>query len=188
MFFIWTNFNPLNIKNLFCQFGWNWPSGSGEEDFLNFVNVFSLFHTSLTLKNGGPFIWTNVSPYYPRIHCAKFGWNDPMILEKKIFLISSTYFRYFLIISPRKRAGPWFEQTWIPFTQGCIVSILVEFFFFNLKRRFFNFVNVLTLFHNYLPLEKGGAIHLKKNPVYPLHPRMLCVKFDRWAKNVIVYL
>ena len=27
-------------------------------------------------------------------------------------------------------------------------------------RRFLNFVNVFSLFHNYLPLEKGGALHL----------------------------
>ena len=43
------------------------------------------------------------------------------------------------------------------------------------RRRFFNFINVLLLFHNYLPLEKGGALHLNLNP---LHLRMLCAKFD----------
>ena len=36
--------------------------------------------------------------------CFKFGWNWPMVLEKKIFLISSMYFPYFVIISPWKRA------------------------------------------------------------------------------------
>ena len=30
------------------------------------------------------------------------------------------------------------------------------------KRRFLNFVNVFSLFRNYLPLEKGGALHLNK--------------------------
>ena len=30
------------------------------------------------------------------------------------------------------------------------------------RRGLFNFVNVFSLFHNYLPLEKGGALHLKK--------------------------
>ena len=30
------------------------------------------------------------------------------------------------------------------------------------RRRFSNFVNVFSLFRNYLPLEKGGALHLKK--------------------------
>ena len=31
-----------------------------------------------------------------------------------------------------------------------------------LRRRFLNFVNVFSLFRNYLPLEKGGAFHLNK--------------------------
>ena len=30
------------------------------------------------------------------------------------------------------------------------------------RRRFLNYVNVFSLFHNYLPLEKGGALHLNK--------------------------
>ena len=33
------------------------------------------------------------------------------------------YFRYIKIISGR---GPSFDQTWIPFTQGCFVPTLVE--------------------------------------------------------------
>ena len=56
-------------------------------------------------KKVGPFIWTNLSPHHQRMHYAKFGrnwssgsWED--------FLISPMYFRYFVIISPRKKAGP----------------------------------------------------------------------------------
>ena len=30
------------------------------------------------------------------------------------------------------------------------------------RRRFSNFVNIFSLFLNYLPLEKGGALHLNK--------------------------
>ena len=30
------------------------------------------------------------------------------------------------------------------------------------RRRFLNFVNVFSLFHNYLPQEKGGVLHLNK--------------------------
>ena len=29
--FIWTNLNPLHPRMLCAKFGWNWPSGSGEE-------------------------------------------------------------------------------------------------------------------------------------------------------------
>ena len=31
------------------------------------------------------------------------------------------------------------------------------------RRRFLNCVNVFSLFRNYLPLEKGGVLHLNKN-------------------------
>ena len=31
--FIWTNLNPHDPRMLCAKFGWNWPSGSGEEDF-----------------------------------------------------------------------------------------------------------------------------------------------------------
>ena len=30
-FFIWRNLNPLHQRMLCAKFGWNWPSGSGEE-------------------------------------------------------------------------------------------------------------------------------------------------------------
>ena len=30
--FIWTNLNSLDPRMLCAKFGWNWPSGSGEED------------------------------------------------------------------------------------------------------------------------------------------------------------
>ena len=55
-----------------------------------------------------------------------------------------------------------FEQNWIPFTEGCFVPSLVEIDPVLMRRRFFNFVNVFLLFHNYLPLEEGGALHLNK--------------------------
>ena len=31
--FIWTNLNPLHTRMHCAKFGWNWPCGSGEEDF-----------------------------------------------------------------------------------------------------------------------------------------------------------
>ena len=36
------------------------------------------------------------------------------------------YFCYFVIFTPGKEQGSSFEQTWIPFTQGCFVPSLVE--------------------------------------------------------------
>ena len=50
---------------------------------------------------------------------------------------------------------------WIPFIQWCFVPWLklAQWFW---RGGFFNFFNVFLLFHNYLPLENGGALHLKK--------------------------
>ena len=49
----------------------------------------------------------------------------PVILEK-IFLISSLYFHYFVIISPWRRCGTSFEQIGISFTQGWFEPSVVE--------------------------------------------------------------
>ena len=112
--FIWIKLNPLHPRMLCAKFGWNWPSGSGEED-----NVFQLFRNYLPLEKGGLFIWTNLNPLHTRMLCAKFGWNWPSGSGED-FLISSMFFpplfRTYVIISPWKRAGPSFEQTWFPFT------------------------------------------------------------------------
>ena len=35
---------------LCAKFGWNWPSGSGEEEIFNFINIFWLYHNYLPLK------------------------------------------------------------------------------------------------------------------------------------------
>ena len=51
--FIWTNLSTHHPRMHCAMFGWNWPSGSGEEDFFNFVNVFLLFHNYLPLEKGG---------------------------------------------------------------------------------------------------------------------------------------
>ena len=69
---IWRNLNPLHPKMHCAKFGWNWPSGSEEEEIFNFVNVFSLFRN---LEKSGALIWTNLNPLYQRMLFAKFGWN-----------------------------------------------------------------------------------------------------------------
>ena len=49
-----------------------WLSGSGEEDFLNFVNLFSLFLNYLPLEKGRA------------LHLNKFESPSPKVLEKKL--------------------------------------------------------------------------------------------------------
>ena len=75
--FIWTNLNPLHPRKLCAKFSWNWPSGSGEEDFLISSMYFRYFLIISPWKRAGPFIWTNLNLLHPRMLCAKFGWNWP---------------------------------------------------------------------------------------------------------------
>ena len=98
--FVWTNLNPLHPRMLFTKFGWNWPRGSGEEDFLILSMYFHYFVIISPWKKVGPFIWTNLNSIHPRMLCAKFGWYWHSGSGEEDFLISSMYFHYFVIISP----------------------------------------------------------------------------------------
>ena len=91
---------------LCAKIGWNWLSGSGKETFLISSMYFGYFIIIFPWERAGPFIWTNLNSLYPRMLCAKFGWNWPSGSGEEDFLVLSMYFRYFLIISPWKRAGP----------------------------------------------------------------------------------
>ena len=90
--FIWINLNPLHPRMLCAKFSWNWPSGSGEEDFLISSMFFPpLFRTYVIIspwKRAGLFIWINLNPLYPRLLCANLVEIGSVVLEKKIF-----YFR-----------------------------------------------------------------------------------------------
>ena len=72
---IWTNLNPLHPRMLFAKFDWNWPSGSGEEDYLILSMCFRYFVIISPWKRAGPFIWTNFNPLHPKMLCAKF-WSS----------------------------------------------------------------------------------------------------------------
>ena len=78
---IWINFKPLYQRLHCAKFGWNWPSGSGE-DFLISSMYFCYFVIIYPWKRAGPFIRRNLNPLHPRMHCAKFE-IGPVFLEKK---------------------------------------------------------------------------------------------------------
>ena len=114
--------------------------------------------------------------------CAKFGWNRPSCSGEEDFYISSMYLGYFRIISSQKRAGPLIWTNLTPLHPRMLCSK------FGWKwpsdsgdEYFLNFVNVFSLFPNYLPLEKVGAIHLNKLES-PLHQDWLCQVWFKLAQ------
>ena len=104
--FIWTNLNPLHPRMICGKFGWNWPSGSGKDDFSNSLMYFCNFVIISPWKRAEPFIWTNLNHLYIRMIYAKFDWNWPSGSGEEDFSNLFMYFRYFIIISPWKRAEP----------------------------------------------------------------------------------
>ena len=68
-----------------------------------------------------------------------------------------------LLATLGREQGPSFERTWMPFIQGCFVPSFVEIGPVRRKRLPWeeDFVNVLLLFCNYLPLEKGVGSSFK---------------------------
>ena len=120
-----------------------------------------------------------LSPFHLRMLYAKFGWNWPNGSAEEDFHISSMYFCSFVIISPSKKAGPFIWMTLNPLhpRMPCAklpgTLKLAQWF---LRRRFSYMVNVFPLLHYHLPLEKGGPFIWTN--LNPLHPRMLCAKFD----------
>ena len=83
---------------------------------------------------------------------------------------------YFVINSPWQRVGPFI---WINFTQGCFVLSIVEIGRQVLERKIFKLVNVFSLFHYYLPLEKGMALYLNKHEL-PSLKDTLCQVWMNW--------
>ena len=116
------------------------------------------------------FIWTYLNPLHPRMLCAKFGWNWPSV-SWKLFLISLIFFLpffffffcYLVIISPWKRAGPF---TWTNLNSNDPRLHCAKFGWnwpcASGEEDFLNFVNLFSLFGNYLLLEKGRALYFNK--------------------------
>ena len=78
----------------------------------------------LTLKIYWFFIWRNLYPLHPTEGCfvprlVKIGSN---FLEKRIFLTSSMYFRYFKLISPWKRVGSFIWRNLNPLHPGILCA------------------------------------------------------------------
>ena len=110
-------------------------------------------------KSAWPFIGTNLKPLHPRMLCAiSLVEIGTIVLEKKICQCIFAFYNFLplekgvalhlkKIESPSSKDA--FIQVWLKLVPWC-------------WRRFLNFINVFTLFHDYLSLEKGMDLHLKR--------------------------
>ena len=86
-----------------------------------------------------------------------------VVLEKKIFEFRQCICAISLLSPLGKERGPSFEQLESPSPKDALCQVRLKLAQWFWRRRFLNFVNVFSLFRYYLPLEKGGALHLKKH-------------------------
>ena len=73
--------------------------------------------------------------------------------------------------------GALFEQTWIPFTQGCFVQILVKIGQVVQKKDIFELRQCIFTISLLSRLENGHGFWFLWTNLNPIHPRMLCLKF-----------
>ena len=107
-----------------------------------------------------PFIWTNLSPLHLRMLCPKFGWN-----WHSGFGEDFKYHQCILanITSPLKKGMALHLNKLESLSlKNVLCPIRLKLAQWFCRKIFLNFLNVFSLFHNYLPLEKSLALHLKK--------------------------
>ena len=94
-----------------------------EEIFFSVVLL--LFCYFLHMKKGMILHYLKLNSFCMQIHCAKFGWIDPVLLGKKTFKFCQYNF-VILFLSPFvKGLSTSSEQSWTPFIQGflCVVCL-----------------------------------------------------------------
>ena len=109
-------------------------------------------------KKGGALHLNNLeSPTTKDALCQVWLKNGPVEL-----LNLSIYLRFFVIISPLERVGPSFEQTWIPYAQGCIVPSLVEIGPVVPEKKIFKISQCISLFRYHLLLGIGRGLSFEQ--------------------------
>ena len=116
---IWKNSNLLYPRLLFAKLGWNWPSGSIEEEILNFINIFSQFHNYLPLEKSGALHLKKLeSPlpkdalcqvcsklakwFWRRLKCEKITTTTTMTMDNGLILIRKAHLSLWLTVGELK--------------------------------------------------------------------------------------
>ena len=95
--------------------------------------------------------------------CAKFDLMiGPVILEKKIFKFRQCILLLRNNLPLEKGKALRLNKHESPSPKDAMCQIWLNLTQRFWRRRFLNFVNVFSLFRNYLPLEKSMALHLNK--------------------------
>ena len=99
----------------------------------------------------------------PNVLCVKFNWNWHGGAWEEYLKILSTYFWYYLIISPWEKAWPFSWRNLNPLLSRLLCAKFGWNWHSGSREEYFKFHQcILAIFGYYLPFEKAGALHLKK--------------------------
>ena len=131
--------------------------------FLNFINVFSLFCNYLILEKGGTLYLNKIESPLPKDALCQVWLKLAQWFWRRIF------FYFFNVFSPFRNYLPLekcralhLKKLESPSPEDALYEFWSKLARWFWRRRFLNFINVFSLFHNYLPLENGGALYLNK--------------------------
>ena len=128
--------------------------------FFKFVNVFLQFRNYLPLESGGALHLNKFESPLPKDDLCQVWLKMAQWFWRRRFLIFVNVFSQLCNYLPLEKAGALhLNKLESPSPKDALCQFwlkLVQWFF----RSFLNFVDVILLFHNYLPLEKGRALHL----------------------------
>ena len=109
------------------------------------------------------FIWTNLKSLHQRMFCDIYKVCLILALwfRRRFFFQFSLFFHY-IYLPLEKGVALHLNNLEFPSPKNalCHVSLKLDQWFW--RKIFLNFINVFSLFHNYLPSEKGRVLHLNK--------------------------
>ena len=149
-------------KDALCQVWLMLAQWFWRRRFLNFVTVFSLFRSYLPLEKGGALQLNKLeSPSLKDTLCqiwlklAQLFWRRRVLNFINVFSL----FRYYL---PLEKGGALrLKKRESPSPKDALCQIWLKLAWWFWRRRFLNSVNVFSLFCDFLPLEKGRALHFQ---------------------------
>ena len=123
-------------------------------------------------KGGNGFIWINLNLLYPKMLCAKFGWNLRAVL-KKIKIVQ--YIFAFLLLSPATKGGAlYWNNLESPSPKDALCKVWLKLAMRFWRRMFQNSSINFCYFVIISPWEKGRALIWTN--LHPIHQKMLCAK------------
>ena len=163
---------------LCAKFGWNWPmQWFWRRRFFNFVNVFSLFRYYLPLEKGGTLHLNKLEFPSSRDTLCQIWLKLAHLFWRRRFFNLINVFSLFHNYLPLEMGGAFLlNKLESPSLKDTLCQIWLKLAQLFWRRRVLNFINVFSLFRNYISLWKRAVPFIWKN-LNPLHPGILCAKF-----------